>query len=312
MTKPKLMIHVEQAKHFLEWEMPHFQNYFDVVDTPSENTILFAFGPDAFTSGIQLPASKRVALLFPGFSYNPYYNPVHRYGMLKLIDDHYDLVFVNPGPIHEAFKNHPKIQLCNFSINTDLIGRTTPRTKLTTLLHASADHPQKDWRRSLEVMQLTGLTHEVFPPRDVSRTKQLQLRLMKRIKKLIRIKEAPTVNKLYLSHQHLIEKYRRYDGFVHIAGKTPPLVDGKYTATLLEAGLTGCILFWHDTHELGNDFETIFSLPLDPAHAAREILNIRQNIDVRVHSRRTAEEIYERCNPANSLRIRSEKIYAIL
>lgn len=116
----------------------------------------------------------------------------------------------------------------------------------------------------------------------------------------------------YESHSVVIEKYHAYDGFVHVAAETPPHVDGKYTATLLEAGLTGCILFWHDTLGLGNDFETVFNLPLDARKAADEILLIRRGIDIESHSKQTSEEIYERVNPQKVMQMRFKKIMEIL
>jgi hypothetical protein len=98
------------------------------------------------------------------------------------------------------------------------------------------------------------------------------------------------------------------DGFVHVAAEVPPFVDGKYTATLLEAGLTGAILFWHDTLSLGNDFETVFNLPVEPNTAAAKILEIRSGIHVETHSRLTREEILDRCSPDKVVRMRYERI----
>jgi hypothetical protein len=112
----------------------------------------------------------------------------------------------------------------------------------------------------------------------------------------------------YANHNKLIKRYHQYDGFVHIAKHNPPATDAKYTATLLEAGATGALLFWHDTLGLGNDFETVFSLPLDVDEAAKEILNIRNNINIEGHSKRTAEEIRDRCNPDAVMRIRLASI----
>lgn len=312
MFKPKLCIHVEKATHFLNWEIPYFKKYFDVVETPSNDSILFVFGPDALASGAKLPARLRVALLFPGFGYNPNHNLIHKYGMERVIDEYYDLIFANPGPIAQAFENSPKLRLCPFSINTDIIGVKQYRKSINNLLHASADYPQKDWTRNKEVMRLTGLPYEVFPPRERTLPQRAWRRVKLRAHQAGIIRNAPLLHMGYENHELVVNKYHEYDSFVHIAAQTPPYVDGKYTATLLEAGLTGAILFWHDTWELGNDFETIFSLPLDPAEAAREIIQIRKNIDVEKHSRRTAEEIRDRVNPDNVMRIRFQAIQEFL
>lgn len=313
MSKPKLYLHVQRATHFLEWERQYFNKYFDIVDSPSNKTILFAFGPDALSSGSLLPARFRIAMLFPGFGLNPYHDLAHRRDMQRIIEDRYHLIFANPGPIAEAFPKLPTLRLCPFSINTDLIKFRNYKKSINSLLHASADYPQKDWQRSYEVMRLTELRCEVYPPRQQSVQDILwrKLRIGLHIS-FFRRPAPPFLHKNYVSHDKIIEKYNQYDGFVHIAAETPPFVDGKYTATLLEAGLSGCILFWHDTLGLGNDFETIFSLPADPEAAASAILDIRKNIDVEAHSRRTVDEIFDRVNPDKIMRTRFSAIRELL
>lgn len=312
MHKPKLSIHVEKATHFLNWEIPSFKKYFDVVETPSSDSILFVFGPDALASGALLPARLRVALLFPGFGYNPNHNLIHKYGMERVIDEYYDLVFANPGPIAQAFENSPKLRLCPFSINTDDIYVKQYRKSINNLLHASADYPQKDWTRSEDIMRLTGLPYEVFPPRKRSLAYRIKQRAKLEAHHLGLRKSATLLHMGYESHHMVINKYHQYDGFVHIAAQTPPLVDGKYTATLLEAGLTGAILFWHDTWGLGNDFETIFSLPLEPKLAAEEIMYICKHINVELQSRRTVEEIRDKLSPEHVIHTRFKAIEELL
>lgn len=313
--KPRLYIHLAGATHFLHWELPYFQKYFDVVDYPDKNTVLFVFGPDALVSGAELPAMLRVILLFPGFGYHPYYDVIQRLGMQQILNERYNIVFTNHGPMYEAFKKSVNnMHLCSFSVNTDLIKLRRYRDKINTLLHASAvGFAQKDWTRSRDVMHLTKLPYEVFPPRNKRFYHRIIDRLGRKIKSIVgktsgQVASPQIKHRGYVSHAELIEKYHQYDGFVHIAGKTPPHTDAKYTATLLEAGLTGCILFWHDTLNLGNDFETIFSLPLEPALAAQEILQIRKSIDVALHSKRTAEEIYDRTNPDKIVKQRLQVI----
>lgn len=312
--KPKIYIHVGKATHFLSWELPYFQKFFNVVDIPGQDTVLFSFGPDALASGAQLPALRRTALLFPGFGYNPYHDLVHRYGMQRIIDESYDLVFVNPGPIHEAFKDRPQIEVIPFSLNTGAIKAKAYRRDLNSLLHVSAQgYAQKDWQRSAEIMRLTGLKHEIFPPRRQGIIQRGKRRLTSELQQRgIIPKDIYLKQHGYVPHSIVIEKYHAYDGFVHIAGETPPYVDGKYTATFLEAGLTGCLLFWHDTLNLGNDFETVFDLPLDSQQAATEILSIRDSIDIYSHSKKTSEEIFEYVNPSKIMRIRFESIQGIL
>lgn len=310
--KTRLYIHIENATHFLKWELPYFKKYFELVDEPSSDAVLFVFGPDALATGAMLPARLRTTLIFPGFSYNPYHNLVHRHGMQRVVDEHYDILFANPGPIAEAFKDCPKLRICPFSVDTDRISVRRFRKSIDSLIHISANYPQKDWTRSRDTMQLTGLKYDVFPPRERSLARRIARRIKNELVDNNRVTNAPLLHAGYDSHDTVIRKYSEYDGFVHIAGETPPFVDGKYTATLLEAGLTGSILFWHDTLGLGNDFETIFSLPKDPQSAAEEILIIRRSIDVETHSRLTAEEVRERVNPDKVMRMRFEAIREML
>lgn len=172
--------------------------------------------------------------------------------------------------------------------------------------------PKKDWTRSRDIMLKTRLNYEVFPPRQRGVIERLSLKTRLYLKKKGCLQSAPLLQHGYESHARVVEKYHKYDGFVHVAAETPPYVDGKYTATLLEAGLTGSILFWHDTLGLGNDFETIFDLPLDPILAAQRILQIRDSINIEEHSKQTAKEIYERVNPDHVMKTRSDAIKELL
>lgn len=312
MGKPKLFIHVGRATHFLRWEIPSFGRFFDLEESPSKDAIVFAFGPDALATGATLPGKFRVAYLFPGFSYNPTYDLIHQYGMRKLVDDHFDLVFVNPGPMESVFEGCSKLRLCPFSIDASLFTKHRYRKRIESLLHASADSPQKDWSRSRDVMRLTTLKYEVYPPRPGKHPGNRIVRKVQNVVERTLKANRPRLPHGYVEHERVVAKYYQHDGFVHIAGPTPPYVDGKYTATLLEAGLSGCILFWHDTYGLGNDFETIFDLPLDPPAAAKAILEIRDSLDVLAHSRRTVEEIAERTSPDLSIRIRYHAIEELL
>jgi hypothetical protein len=324
--KPKLKIAVNGATHFLRWEIPHLQKHFDLVEEDGKDTILLVFGPDALLANQHVPASIRAAVLFPGFGWNPYHDLDHRAVMSQCIQENYDLIFINPGIFERAFAHLPQIRIQPFSLDADLVICRQYRTKIQSLLHASADYPQKDWRRSQRVMKLTGLRNEVYPPRQNGLIQRIQSRLISRNPddlsykinwrlKWLRKKLIPHKNlqfALYRSHKELVRKMQTYDGFVHVAGETPPYVDGKYTATLLEAGLTGAILFWHDTFNLGNDFETVFNLPLDPVSAADQIREISRGINVEQHSRLTREEILDRCSAQKVIEMRAATLKALL
>ncbi len=166
-------------------------------------------------------------------------------------------------------------------------------------------------------MEFTGLRWEVFPPRGSQREPKVD-RMKRKVNAVSRLLGCPDVFRLmpqgYVSHRTVAKKYQQFDGFVHVAAEypSPIYLDGKYTASLLEAGLTGAILFWHDTFGLGNDFETIFDLALDPRDAAQTILEIRASLDVERHSRRTREEILDRCSPDHVVAQKAARIYDLL
>lgn len=318
MIKPKLFIHVGEAGHFLSWERPIFSKFFDLVDAPSSEAVLLAFGPDVIESGAHLPALARVGYILPGFGYNPVYNLPLRSRMREIAGKHYGKIFINPGPLELAYGDMDNVVLCPFGICADVIGFAGYRSSLNSLLHVSHDSPQKDWQRSRRVMQLTGLEYEVFPPRKTWIEKRA-IKYKRRCNKIsTRLIKRPVFEGFedsgYVSHQQIVEKYQSHDAFVHVAKdvKSPIYIDGKYTAALLEAGMTGAILFWHDTFSLGNGFETIFSLPLDPRLAAEEILNIRQSLNVRLHSQRTREEMLAKVSADVSVAFRCEKILSLI
>lgn len=308
------------ARFFLRWELPYFRREFDLVSDAGPDVVLLNYAPGHLGGDLHLPALRRVAFLIPGFDFNPYHNLQQRDETLKLISQSYDLVFVNPGPVAKALRGSAKLVSHPFSVDVDRICNfQRMRTRIDSLLHVSADAPQKDWERSEKIMQISGLRHEVFPPRthavsSITWRDRVRWRYNKYVVKTV----SPTVafrrNLGYASHGSTIAKYAEHDGFVHIAKEKPhPVrIDGKYTAALLEAGVTGAIVFWHDTFRDGNDFETVFSLPVDPISAAREILEIRDSIDIKKHSRLTSEEFRERCHPQRIVRLRKDAILELL
>lgn len=315
MSKPRLYIHVGQATHFLRWEIPEFAKYFTIVDKPDDTTVLLSFGPDVLEEASALPALKRFATLFPGFGHNPTHNLERRKAHHALIKK-FDGIFINPGPLEIAYKGLENISLYPFSVDIDLIKFKSNRKRINSLVHVSNDGAQKDWQRSEEVMRLTGLKYEVYPPRE-HEFYQSAVRRNERankLRKLAGIAQKQYLPYGYVNHEKVIKKYQQYDGFVHVASdvKHPDLLDGKYTASLIEAGLTGAILFWHDTFSLGNGLETVFNLSVEPKEAARQILEIKNSIDVEAHSKRTRQEMIETFNPQDSVLIRAKVILAHL
>jgi hypothetical protein len=316
--KPKLFLHVKQARHFVAWEREYFKHYFDLVDFPSSNAILLSFGPDVIRSGAQLPGIKRFAYILPGFGSNPVYNLKLRKEIRDILVEQYEFFFINPGPLEISYGDLKNARICPFSLNTSLVGFKKHRTRIESLLHVSHDSPQKDWQRSQSIMQKTGLTHSVFPPRE-KKNSAASFRWKTRINYFAKRLSgnnffATPPGPGYVMHEDVIKMYHMYDAFIHVARdiKDQIYIDGKYTASLLEAGLTGAILFWHDTFKTGKNLETVFDLPLDIEDAARMILDVRANINVENHSRKTQEEILDLCRPEHSVSIRAQYMLGAL
>jgi hypothetical protein len=316
MSQVPLYIHVGKATHFARWEIPEFARFFDIVDSPSPEVPLLSFGPDVFAEAAELPASSRFAVVLPGFSFNPVRDLALREHQLELIRTRFAQVFINAGPLEIAYRGEPNVMVYPASVDMAKATVRRYRTTLNSLLHVSQDNPQKDWRRSEAIMHKTGLKYEVFPRRDQKFLVKSVSRIDRRNARLSLLGKS-AIERLpigYVSHEATIAKYQDYDGFVHVARdvRHPEFIDGMYTATFIEAGATGAILFWHDTWRLGTPLETIFTLPLDTAAAAREILDIRASIDVAAHSRRTREEMLDSFNPRRSVTVRAERMLSLL
>lgn len=114
-----------------------------------------------------------------------------------------------------------------------------------------------------------------------------------------------------MSHEAMFDKYLAHDGFVHVARDIghPLYLDGKYTATLIEAGISGAVVFWHDTFGLGNTLETVYSVPLDPVAAAAAIREVSAEIDIKAHSRATHVELLAASDPRTSVEARAMRMF---
>lgn len=311
----ELYIHVGEAKHFLAWELPEFRKYFNIVEKPDENALLLAFGPDVLEEAAQLPAKARFAVLFPGFNCNPLHNIELRNKQIKIIRQFYTRIFINRGPLEKAYADVDKITLYPFSIDIKKVSFKKYRHQVNSMIHVSSNSPQKDWQRSEDVMRQVGLPYEVFPPRDADK---MQIYLEKENKHTyfdrIFSRKKKTLPYGYLSHAATISKYQEYDAFVHIASDIHHelYLDGMYTASLIEAGLTGAIIFWHDTYDVGGYLETVFEVSSDPRVAAQEINSILRNLDVKEWSKRTRAEMLKTFNPQISVRIRAEEMLRLI
>jgi hypothetical protein len=82
-------------------------------------------------------------------------------------------------------------------------------------------------------------------------------------------------------------------------------IDGKYTASMLEAAASGAICFWHDTYGLGNEFKSVVTIPADPDQAA-EVIKKTCRRDIAKLSTATATEIRKKCDPRKAAKIITE------
>lgn len=312
----KLYIHVGQAGHFLTWELPEFKKYFEIVEKPSDDTILLSFGPDVLEEAATLPAKARFAVLFPGFNCNPLHNEELRKKQERIIKKSFTRIFINKGPLQKAYKNLDNVCLYPFSVDIKKVAFKRYRSKIKSFIHVSSNSPQKDWERSEDVMKRIGLPYEVFPPRD-SEVMQEYIENDNRqsiFQRMFNTKQNKELPYGYLKHSTTIKKYQEYDAFVHIASdiKHEKYLDGMYTASLIEAGLTGSIIFWHDTYGVGGYLESVFEVSSDPEVAAREIKDIIKTLNVREWSKKTRKEMKEVFNPENSVRIRAEEMLKLV
>lgn len=305
-AKPKLHIVVKNAAHFLRHERPIYERFFECVDEPGPDVMVHGYATDALFGLHQLPARSRSAYILPGWGFSsPLFDLDLRARMASYVEQHLDVALINRGPLSMAFAGCPKFEITGFSIDLGMARHQHERRSLHSLIHVSADYPEKDWRRSEAVMKGTGLAWEVFPPRTPGGASRGLRPITKLKRKLNHLANRAGINARfdvprtrYVESSQVLKKLAAYDGFVHVAAPVPPGADGMYVSTLLEAGLTGALLFWHDTHGHGGFLETVFELPVEPDRAAEQIRDIAATVDVAAHSRSTYEEIRDTFDPA--------------
>jgi glycosyltransferase involved in cell wall biosynthesis len=123
----------------------------------------------------------------------------------------------------------------------------------------------------------------------------------------------PQDNQLYgsIPHSRMIEIIQDADGFLHPSkiGEAPSCwVDAKYTVSLIEAGMSGCIIFWHDVMKHGNSMETVFEISQNPIEIAARIQEVVGSIDLEKHSQRTAEEFRNKHSIENTVKKKMDVI----
>ena len=112
MRKPKLHIHVRNGAHFLRWELAEYAKHFDLVSSPSSDSLLHGYATDALFDLHLMPARGRSAYILPGWiPSSPYFDEAVRIEISRYIDRHLDVAFVTRGPDSMVFGGHPKVEL---------------------------------------------------------------------------------------------------------------------------------------------------------------------------------------------------------
>ena len=258
----------KHGKYFAEILFKHLPR----TDKPSKDTPIFAVGSDAINDVYEqrLPRSSLTGLFLPGIGHIG--NPITRRGnaeAMRGIAGHCNTVLVQSG--------HMQLVLPDATVMPhyiDLEGvQSRVRTCISSIIHAGVMGLKKERYRQKAVMERSGLPWSFFPPNGVHR---------------------------YIKRDEYLEHILEADAFVHCAqyGDYGDL-DGKYTASLLEAAAGGAICFWHDAFDMGNDFKSIIQVPSDPDEAAEIIKSYAQRRpkSIAYLSRKAMKEIRSKCDP---------------
>ena len=279
--------------HFSKWELTEWKKYFKEVSFHylsddlkatqiKKDDIIFVYAFIGFYSHVDCFA--KFGIFYPGFAYHPLKNP-EKQNIMKPIEHlltPYSAIFANEGPIWECYKNHSNFFLVPPSVSNDTFKKTRKRTKFKKIIQvANPVWPYKGRHISEAAMKLMPYEWELVPS---------------------------TESKIgYVPWKELPNVYQNADGFLspNMIGEPPGYyIDAKYTCAMVEAGLSGCIIFWHDCMNLGNSFETVFEISLDPIEIANKVQEVVGSIDLDKHSTKTAKEFYEKCNVENAIKSR--------
>lgn len=281
--------------HFSQWDIPEFEKYFSNViihcrDADPEYTlikkddILYVYGVGFYPTP-KIDCFAKFGVLFPGFALRPLTNLIQRAEIAKEIRA-YTAVFVNEGPMWESYRGTSNVYKVPHGVASNLFKKTRVRNKFKRIIQVANNKytsPYKGRHISEAAMKLMPYKWELIPENDHPYG--------------------------YIPFNDLIAVYQNADGFLspQMVGPPPECeTDCNYNGTTLEAGLSGCVVFWHDAMGLGNKLETVFEISLNPVEIAKRIQDIVNNINLEKHSLLTAEEFYEYCNIGNSIKCKVE------
>jgi hypothetical protein len=224
----------------------------------------------------------KFGMLYPGYGFHPYYRPECLQAILPVIEK-YTAIFVNEGPVWERLRGHSKVHLVPFSADHTRFKKTRNRAQFKQIIQVARPSFYKGRHISKEVLASLPYQGSLFPRSD---------------------RETATV-----SWNRLVDIYQNADGFLspNMIGPPPRYeIDAKYSQATMEAGLSGCIIFWHDCMSLGNSFETVFPISLEPKEIVQRIQDVVSSIDLDKHSTLTAQEFYEKCNAGKAVQAKVE------
>jgi len=284
MIDRRLVIAQRSGFHF-SWLNEEFKKHFrevivtnDVSFPACREDVLFV---NAHLGGFQnIGCGLKFGVLYPGFCFHPWKRP-EQFDELKSIFSRYDGVFCHEGPVWESAKRDgtcPNFHLVPFCANTNGFKKTRKRDKFRRIIQVASPYEHKGRDISEAAMRLMPYEWELIPHKDQG---------------------------FYVDYSILSDIYQNADGFLH-PGRVGPapghFCDGKYTVSLIEAALSGCIIFWHDAMELGNSMKTVFEVSLDPKEIAEKIQEVVNGIDLETHSTKTAEEFREKHGVENTVK----------
>ena len=286
MINTRLIITPERF-HFARWEIEEYKKHFkEVIEVQKlyrvlkENDVLLCYAFPAFEEFQNAKCRAKFCMLYPGWRFNPW-NRGTAIIKAKTIARKYNAVFVNEGPVWERVKDDPKFVLVPYSAAHKFFTKYRKRTEFKKIIQVARTSAYKGRDISEAAMKMMPYEWALYPPQS-----EEYFHVKTKSGYPIEWCQLPTI-------------YQEADGFLSPNKIGPPFkyeVDAKYNQSTMEAGLSGCLIFWHDAMGVGNSFESVLEISLNPQEISQKIQDIVSSIDLDKHSTLTAQEFYKKCN----------------